>query len=69
MVIVYDMRSGDVVEQSAPSIRETLHPEPVRRDPPRVTVALQLVSHTVQPVKTPPPGVVLMGCYFDENGD
>lgn len=67
MVIVYDMRSGEMIEQSPPHIRETVRPEHTRREPPRVIPELQLVSYTAEPPRPAP--AILMGCYFDENGD
>ena len=69
MVIVYDMRSGEVVEQSNPCNREAEHPERKRREAPRFAPALRLAPRTVEPGQSPPAPAIFVGCYFDEHGD
>lgn len=69
MVIVFDMRSGEVIDYSAPARGDTPHQPGEAPERPRVSAALQLVEYGQKTLSRQPPPAVLMGCYFDENGE
>lgn len=69
MVIVYDMRSGEVIEQSSADLRETT---PGRDHPiewPRIAMGLQLIERVATERGDASMPDVLLGCYFDESGE
>ncbi|KAA3629313.1 MAG: hypothetical protein DWQ09_03400 [Proteobacteria bacterium] len=69
MVIVFDMRTGEVIEQSVLDTDAAMADSRKRAESPRVSAALQWVEHDQAHPATRVLPAVLPGCYFDESGD
>lgn len=69
MVIVFDMRTGEVIESSVLNTDAAMADSRKRTEPPRVSAALQCVEHNQVDTAARVLPTVLLGCYFDERGD
>ena len=69
MVIVFDMRTGEVIERSVPNLDAAMPNSRKRKEPPCVSAVLQRVEHNQEHPTARVSPAILLGCYFDESGD
>lgn len=69
MVIIFDMRTGAIMDRTEATPNARAGDRHDRVTPPRVTTALECVLHEPASATQPIPNPLLMGCYFDESGD